>query len=70
MGKPDGEIGRKQKKTRQVHVQEGQVKAAFDQVKERKEERDEKNNRQTAHLPNCLDYPVSLGRNAQLLFRI
>ncbi len=63
-------VGRKQEKTRQVHVQKGQVKAALDQVKERKEERDEKNNRQQTHLPNCLNYPVSLDRNAQPLFRI
>jgi hypothetical protein len=43
VGKPNGVVGRKQEKTRQVHVQEGQVEAALDQVKKGKKERDEKN---------------------------
>ena len=56
-GSLNGVVGRKQEKTRQVHVQEGQVEAALDQVKEGKEERDEKNDCQKTHLPNCLNYP-------------
>jgi hypothetical protein len=70
VGKSDGVVGRKQKETRQVHVQEGQIEAALDQVNEGKEERDEKNDCQKTHLPNCLNYPLSFSRNAQVVFRI
>jgi hypothetical protein len=67
---PNEVVGRQQKETRQVHVQESEVEAALDQAKEGKEERDEKNECQQTHLPMCVTYPFSLGRKAQLPFRI
>jgi hypothetical protein len=56
--------------TGQVDIQEGPIEAALDDAKEGKKERDEKNDCQQTHLPICLNYHLSTGRNAQPVLRI
>jgi hypothetical protein len=56
--------------TGQIDIEEGPIGAALDHAKEGKKERDEKNDCQQTHLPICLNYPLSTGRNAQPVLRI